>query len=52
MTIEKTAKELAALLKKERRQLKQIEQTRTDITELKEIISGQFDKLGLTSSFS
>jgi len=52
MAIEKTAKELVTLLKKEKRQEKQIEQTREEIREIKDILNGQFDKLGLSSSFS
>lgn len=52
MAIEKSAKELASLLKKEKRQEKQIEVTREDIRSIKETLSAQFDKLGLSSSFS
>ena len=52
VSIEKTAKELATLLKKEKRVVKQLESVREDISSQKEFISGQFDKLGLTSSFS
>ena len=52
MTIEKTAKELTTLLKKEKRQENQLEQTRENIRGIKEVLSAQFDKLGLNSSFS